>query len=247
MITKNSADIIGKSLQSVAGLADEVVIIDNHSTDATLHIASKFGAKIIQTNENNLGKKRRIGLEAAKYDWILSLDTDELVSDELRREIQLIEDAFLNGQYSINGFEIPFHNHFLGKTLRHGGENYRMLRLFRKDSAKIEPKSVHEHFEVKGRIENLNNFIFHYSYRSLSQMFGKFTRYSISEADQKYISGEKSSFKKIFLYPLHMFYARYIKDRGYEDGVFRIPLDLGFAYMEFLTYFRLWLMNRQNS
>ena len=67
-------------------------------------------------------------------------------------------------------------------------------------------------------------------------MFGKFTDYAKREARQKINKGEKSSIKKIVFYPLHMFWARFIKDKGYKDGIFRIPLDVGFAYMEFLTY-----------
>ncbi|PIZ67364.1 hypothetical protein COY12_02075 [Candidatus Roizmanbacteria bacterium CG_4_10_14_0_2_um_filter_33_96] len=62
-------------------------------------------------------------------------------------------------------------------------------------------------------------------------------------AKEKYLSGEKSSFKKVFIYPIHMFWARFITDKGYEDGLFRIPLDLGFAYMEFVTYFMLAIMS----
>ena len=90
-----------------------------------------------------------------------------------------------------------------------------------------------------GRIGQLKNKINHYSYRNLINIYKKFTNYAIQEARLKKKAGEKTSLKKIFLYPLHMFWARFIKDKGYKDGLFRIPLDFGFAYMEFLTYFLL--------
>ena len=74
-------------------------------------------------------------------------------------------------------------------------------------------------------------------------MYKKFTAYAFWEAKDKFKSGERSSLKKLILYPVHMFWARFIKDKGYKDGYFRIPLDLGFAYMEFLTYASLAIKN----
>jgi glycosyltransferase involved in cell wall biosynthesis len=235
MITKNGQELIEKSLTSVIGLVDEIAIIDNYSSDRTVTIAKKFGARIYFNREENLGKQRRFGLDKVSNDWVLVLDSDEIVSEKLAKEIKL------KIVYSENyGYYIPFQNHFLGRPLRYGGENYKKLILFRKKSVKIHPSMVHEKFELKqGRAGYLKNKIYHYSYRSLWQMFRKFSDYAIREAKQKSKDGEKSSFKKIFLYPPHLFWARFIKDKGYKDGIFRIPLDLGFAYMEFLTYFLL--------
>ena len=78
-------------------------------------------------------------------------------------------------------------------------------------------------------------------------MFRKFTDYGIRMAKEKHLSGDKSSLKKIFIYPIHMFWARFIEDKGHEDGLFRIPLDLGFAYMEFVTYLILFILNIKNQ
>ena len=228
MITKNADELLEKSLTSVIGLVDEIIIVDNYSSDKTVMIAKKFGAKIYFYKEENLGKQRRFGLGKVSNDWVLVLDADEIISARLRAEIKL--------KAKYDGFYIPFQNHFLGKQLRYGGEDYKKLILFKKNKVKIKAALVHEKFEVIGRIGYLKNKIYHYSYRSLWQMFRKFSDYAIREAKQKSKNGEKSSLKKIFLYPSHMFWARFIKDKGYKDGLFRIPLDLGFAYMEFLTY-----------
>jgi len=238
MITKNGQELIEKSLTSVIGLVDEIVIVDNYSSDRTVTIAKKFGAKIYFYKEEDLGKQRRFGLGKVSNDWVLVLDADEIVSKELKKEIKKVMSYELGvRREKIDGYYIPFQNHFLGRRLRYGGEDYKMLRLFKKDRAKIHPSTVHEKFELKqGRAGYLKKKIYHYSYRSLWQMFRKFSDYAIREAKQKSKNGEKSSFKKIFLYPPHLFWARFIKDKGYKDGLFRIPLDLGFAYMEFLTY-----------
>ena len=77
-------------------------------------------------------------------------------------------------------------------------------------------------------------------------MYKKFTDYAIREAKQRRLNGESTSLKKIVMYPPHMFWARFIKDEGYRDGLFRIPLDLGFAYMEFLTYMTMLFLPKQN-
>lgn len=241
MITKNSGRVIRRSLESVKDIADEIVIVDNFSTDKTIDIAKGYGAKIFFRKEMDLGRLRRYGLSQAKGRWVLFLDSDEVVSPGLKKEIKLK----INPSSSFSGYYIPYQNHFLGRVVKHGGEDYKMLRLFRRDRVLIKDALVHEKVEIKnGVVGQLKNKIDHYSYRSLSQMWKKFTDYALREARQKRKKGEKSSLKKIFLYPIHMFWARFIKDKGYRDGFFRLPLDLGFAYMEFLTYlllFFFWL------
>jgi len=237
IITKNSEELLDVSLQSVQGLADEIVLVDDYSNDRTLTIAKKYAARIYKRQERNLGKQKAYGLHKAKYDWILFLDSDESLSNELKKEIRL---ELTKKNNDVIAYRIPYQNHFLGKPVRYGGENYAMIRLFKKEYGISHSSLVHEKVEIrKGRIGRLKNRIYHYSYRTLWQMYTKFTDYAVREAYQKGQKGEKTDLKKLTLYPLHMFWARFIKDRGYKDGLFRIPLDLGFAYMEFLTYFLL--------
>ncbi len=240
MITKNAGELLEKSLTSVIGLVEEIVIIDNYSSDKTVIIAKKFRTKIYFNRELDLGKQRGFGLDKVSNDWILVLDSDEVVTQKLAKEIKL---KIENCKLKIDGYYIPFQNHFLGRKIRYGGENYKKLILFKKNKVKIKAALVHEKFEVIGKIGYLKNKIYHYSYRSFWQMYKKFTDYAIREIKQKLKKNEKSSFKKIFFYPIHMFWTRFIKDKGYKDGLFRIPLDLGFAYMEFVTYFVLAIMS----
>ncbi|OGK17353.1 hypothetical protein A2774_04100 [Candidatus Roizmanbacteria bacterium RIFCSPHIGHO2_01_FULL_39_12c] len=248
MITKNSDELLAKSLRSVEGMVDEIVIVDNYSTDRTGEIAGKYGAKIYPRRSENLGGQKAYGLHKVKGDWVLNLDADEIVSYKLKRDIislfrgrpTLKSHTYQGRVKGMTGYYIPFQNHFLGRTLNYGGENYKMLRLFKKDAVKIDPVLLHERFELKrGSAGRLGGKIYHYSYRSLRQMFGKFTDYAIREFKQKSRKGEKGGLKKILLYPPHMFLARFVKDKGYRDGLIRIPLDIGFAYMEYLTYFLL--------
>lgn len=235
IITKNAEELIDQCIQSLKGLADEIIVADDYSTDKTVEIARKYGAKVYLHHQPDFGKQKAYGVSKTKGEWVLVVDSDEIVSEELKKEIKEIPRSARNDRY--DGYYIPFQNHFLGKSLKYGGENYKKLVLFKCNAVTIKPALVHEKFEIKStKIGELKGKIYHYSYRSLGQMYKKFTDYAIREAKQKTRKGEKTSIKKIFLYPIHMFWARFIKDKGYKDGLFRIPLDLGFAYMEFLTY-----------
>ncbi|GAB4219287.1 MAG: glycosyltransferase family 2 protein [Candidatus Microgenomates bacterium] len=239
--TKNNQDTIEKTLKSAKGLVDEIVIIDNGSKDNTLKIAEKYQAKIFYYKGKNLGRQYKKGLMYVKNDWVMILDSDECLTHSLKIEIKkLIKSKKIN---NFDGYIIPFQNHFLGKKIRYGGEDYKMLRLFKKNLIMITPEATHQKYILKSKkIGYLKNKINHYSYRSIFNLLKKFTYYAVEEAKKKYQKNEKSSIKKLFLYPIHMFYARFIKDKGYQDGLFRIPLDLAFAYMEFLTYLILFIL-----
>jgi len=235
MITKDSEELLERVLSSVKSLVEEMVIVDSISTDNTVLIAKKFGAKVYNFKNDNLGEKRAFGLKKVTSPWVLTIDADEVVTKELAEEIKksIQSDEFV-------GYEIPFQCHYLGRAVNYGGEYHKKLRLFLKDKVIIKPTLIHERFEIKsGKIRTLKNKLYHYGYRSLGQMYRKFTDYALREAKQKVAGKEKTSLKKIFIYPIHMVWARFITDKGYKDGLFRIPLDLGFAYMEFLTYFSM--------
>lgn len=236
-ITKNSSEVLERALQSVQDIASEIIVVDDFSEDSTVDIAGKYDAKVFQHHEEDLGKQKRYALGKAKGDWILVLDADEVVGENLEKEIRRTV-RVNNAKY--DGYRIQYQNYFLGRMLHRGGEDYKMVRLFRKGKGMIEPSLVHEAVEIpSGKIGELEGRIHHYSYRSTSQVFGKFTDYAKRDAKRKMADGEKVDFKKLFMYGPHMFWARFVEDRGYVDGPFRLPLDLAFAYMEGLTY---WLL-----
>lgn len=246
IITKNNQDTIEKTLESVKDF-DQVVVVDSNSNDKTRDIVNKVlktkTLKIIKKEFIDIGKQRNYGLKYCLSEWILILDSDEVVSKKLSEEIYKV----LNNQkQEYSAYEIPYSNYFCGKELKYGGEDYKMVRLFKKKCLEIKPSIVHNKLILKkGKIGKLKEKIIHYSYRSLYQVYKKFTDYSFKTACVKAEKGEKSSLKKIFIYPLHMFWARYFKDKGYKDGLYRIPLDMAFAYMEFLTYLLLVFKSRR--
>lgn len=240
MITKNAQRLLESSLLPVKSFADEIILVDDNSTDNTLSIAQKLGAKIFSFSIDNLGQQKDYGVKKAKNDWVLILDSDEIIPSKLAREIKSV----LSKPTKYYGFKIPFQNHLFGRPLFYGGEAYAKLILFNKKYAKIEHLLVHEKVTVKNsNFGTLKNKINHYSYASLWQMYKKFTIYALNDAKQKQFKHERSSVKKIIAYPVHMFYSRFIKDQGYKDGWQRLFLDLGFGYMEWLTYVKLAILN----
>ncbi|MBP6045164.1 MAG: glycosyltransferase family 2 protein [Microgenomates group bacterium] len=240
MVTRNADELLFQSIKSVKDIADEIVVVDAGSTDRTLSILKSFNINPIATRLNHLGKNKSKALSRATGDLVLALDSDEIVSPSLIRTIKSLK----RRKILADGYIIPFRNHFLGRRLRYGGENYRMLRLAKRRKVNIKNVSVHESLVLNSKhFVNLGSPIMHYSYRTLHQMYGKFTTYALNEATERYKKGEQSSFKKVTFYPVHMFWARLIQDKGYKDGFFRLPLDLGFAYMEFLTYSSLAIKN----
>ncbi|MDO8610350.1 MAG: glycosyltransferase family 2 protein [bacterium] len=233
MITKNSEELMEKSLSSVFSIAKEIVIIDDFSIDATISISKKYNPIIFERHNDDLGAQRAFGLSTCKGQWILMLDADEIVSPKLKEEIKLI---LKNEKSNMNGYYVPYQNHLFGKPIYFGGENYNILRLFKRDSAIIDNNLIHEHVTMKGQTGYLKNKILHYSYRRPFQIIQKFTDYARRESKSKVQNNEKSSFRKLTFYPIHMIWARYIKDKGYKDGITRLFLDLAFGYMEFCTY-----------
>lgn len=235
MITKDAGETIEKTLQSIQGLPDAIIVADDYSKDNTREIAEEYGATVFLIHESHEGRHKQFALGQATSEWVLNLDADEVLTPELKEEIiQTLSQQYIPH----DGYVIPFLNHFLGRPLRHGGENYSQFRLFRREVAFAQQHAIHAPFEVTtGKVGTLRNYLLHFSYRSIWQLYVKFTKYAWREAHKKKTNGEGTSLKKLIMYPAHMFWARFFKDKGYKDGLIRIPLDFAFAYMEFLTYF----------
>lgn len=243
IITKNSGKILEKTLFSINNLASEIIIVDDYSTDNTKNIAEKHKAKFFQNHSEYLGDQRLLGLNKAKSQWLLILDSDEIISTKLSKEIKKVIQ-----NKNIDAYYIPYVNHFFSIPIKHGGENYKALRLFRKNKAKSTKNLLHEQFiPLTKKTLTLKNQIYHYSYRSFSQIIIKFTNYAKRASREKLNNGETSSIKKLTLYPIHMFWSRFIESKGYKDGAFRLLLDIAFAYMEFLIYFFLFLDSKKRN
>lgn len=206
LITFNSEKTLAKTLEAVTW-ANEIVLVDSGSTDKTLEIAQNFKAKIVYRAFDGYGSQKNFATQQASYDWILSLDDDEILTPELQQEIQSIDLKDTDCQ----GFKIPRSLIFLGKLLRFSGEYKRLtLRLFNRKSGNWNAEYVHESVEVNGKIGTLTHQILHDSYRDLTDYFNKFNKYTslgakaLAERDKtvstfKIISRFPITFLKIYL------------------------------------------------
>jgi len=153
ILTHNEEKNIEECLHSVEW-ADEIVLVDTHSQDRTVEIARKWTQKIYEKKWEGFGPLKNFGIEKATGDWILSLDADERVSDELKMEIQKV--VFQDQNNSIQAYSFPRLAYFLGRPIRTGGwyPGY-VLRLFRRGKATFNHSLVHESLEVKGGVGSL--------------------------------------------------------------------------------------------
>lgn len=229
--THNEEENISKCLNSVIGLASEVVIVDGESEDKTVEIAKSLNATVIQKpNQENFHINKQIAIDACKNDWILQLDADEVISSELKSEILklLKEDTLLGDQKkeTPNGYYIPRKNWFLGRFLVKGGQypDY-TLRLYRNGKGRLPQKDVHEQAEVEGDIGYMSGALLHYPYRNFHVYLEKWNRYNNFEAGLMRDRFEKLpvlkraalSIEYILMKPVFWFLSTYIRHKGFVD------------------------------
>lgn len=244
--TFNEEENIGKCLKSVTDWVDEIVIVDGVSTDKTVDVAKKFNAKIIITDNPpifHINKQKAI--DACNSEWILQLDADEVVIEELKKEIIKVINLTPN-----NGYWIPRKNFFLGKFLSKGGQypDY-SLRLYRRGKGRLPCKSVHEQVEVEGKVDYLKNPLLHYSYPDFSHYLLHFKRYTDIFADELREQNMKINLLQTLNYllikPISWFLSTYLRHKGFVDGFagfvfsFFSALRFPIAYIKYIKKYTI--------
>jgi glycosyltransferase involved in cell wall biosynthesis len=186
IITKNEAQDLPRALNSVS-FADEVIVMDSGSTDGTQQIAKDWGAQLYETDEwPGFGPQKNRVLEKASQDWVLSLDADEWIEPDLALEIQDLITAHSNPQHTSNSataFRIRRRSIFIDRVIRFGDwRGDRVIRLFRRDSARFSDDLVHERLIVNGLIRDLTGSMGHFSVRSIEDSRSKMWQYNRSAA-----------------------------------------------------------------
>lgn len=235
----NGEKILDDCLKSAA-FADEIIVINNSSTDKTLELARKYTDKIF-TRPNNpmLNINKNFGFSKTNGDWILSLDADERITPELQKEIFSI----LNSQLSTpNGYWIPRKNIIFGKWIEHAGwYPDRQLRFFRKNKGKFPEEHVHEMVKVEGKVGSLNEHIVHYNYDNTSQFLQKLgTIYGPNEADQIIKKGYIFDWRDSIRFPVKEFLSRFFAREGYKDGFHGLMLSLLMAFYHLIVFSYIW-------
>ena len=234
IITKNEAHIIGNTLKSLAGLVDDIVIVDSGSTDDTLTICKQFNAKIIQSSWDGYGINKNKGIDAAKHNWILNIDADETIDAKLK---QAMLDLSLKKEEEV--FEIRFKNFFCKKWIRFGDWGFdKHIRLFNRNKVRWNGDSVHERlqFPEGGMVTRLKGSILHYTTHSREEFNNKTVSYAMLNAEKYFQQGKKANLFKQYFSPLFSFIQNYFFKLGFLDGREGFIIAKATARYTFLKY-----------
>ena len=237
IITKNeSAHIVG-CLQSVAW-ADEIIVLDSGSVDDTVDLCRAVTDKVYSTDWQGFGIQKQRALDKATGDWVLSIDADEIVTPELKLEIQ---QAIQIGD--MNGFEIPRLSNYCGRQIRHGGwfPDY-VLRLFRRDCGRFTDHVVHERIVVDGNTARLNTPFLHDAFVDFEEVLHKVNNYSTLGATVLYERGVRSSLRKAIMKGVWTFIRTYFLKAAFLDGQQGLMLAISNAEGAYYKYVKLWAL-----
>lgn len=238
ILTKNEEKNIEECLKSLSW-CDEKIVIDDESTDRTRDIAQKLGAKVFPHRLSGFADQRNYGLEKAKGDWVLFVDSDERISQALWYEImQYVNDPVEN----FSGFYVRRIDLIWGKQLKHGeAGTLKLLRLAKNGSGKWSG-TVHEKWNISGKTETLNNPIFHYPHQSIGQFLKEINQYTDLRAKELYERGVVTNWLFILLYPKTKFFLNYFLRLGFLDGMPGLVTALMMSFHSFLVRGKLWAL-----
>ena len=233
IITKNEEENIEDCLKTVEW-ADEIIVVDSKSKDKTVGIAKKFTDKIFIKEWEGFAEQKRYALSLASNEIVLNLDADERVSVKLKDEI-------LSLNFNSNGYFVPRENYFLNKKITTcGWEKDFQLRLFKKSSAKVTEKLIHEGFIIDGNTVYLKNPLIHYTFTSIERSFSKINNYSSLQALEVYKNKKKVTGSTIISHGLSAFLRYYFSLKGYKDGIYGLMIALFNSITTLLTYMKIW-------
>lgn len=244
IIAKNEADRIGQTLASVQGWVDEIIVLDSGSTDATAEIARRYTDKVWVTDWPGFGKQKQRALEKATCEWVLALDADEIVSTELRNEI----DHELNAPSEIKGYRIPRPLIIFGKHIDYGGSWQAPVRLFQRDLARFNDMPVHEKVELQsGRIAIMRSGLLHPTYRDYAHAMQKFSEYAWLQANSRWERGRRSGITAAALRGSYNFIYNYFLRFGFLDGAHGFALAVLHAQYTYNKYAALWAIEQEDD
>jgi len=214
LIARDAAAQLGHCLASVA-FADEIIVVDSGSTDGTVELAARHGARVIQREWPGFGAQKQFAVEAASHDWVLCVDADERVSLELRERIVAELKAPRGFVYAM-----PRRNRFLGRWLKHG-EGYPdwSVRLFHRAHAHWGSETVHEKVISRSPVLKLYGDLLHDSAETLERYLDKQNRYTSLQAESMHAAGRRANVLQLVISPFLRFIKYYLLRLGFLDGV----------------------------
>jgi glycosyltransferase involved in cell wall biosynthesis len=240
IITKNEAANIQAALQSVAW-ADERVVVDAESTDATVDLAAPLADRVVVRPWPGFGAQKNYAASIASHDWILSIDADERVSAALAGEIRTL----LAGEPACRGYRMPRVTWHLGRWIRSTDwyPDYQ-LRLYDRRAGRWSERRVHESVRVAGPVGTIRSELLHYAYRDLSHHLQTIDRYTTLAAEELAAEGRRAGPLDLLLHPPAAFLRNYVLRRGFRDGTAGLVVSAMNAGYVFLKLAKLWERRR---
>jgi glycosyltransferase involved in cell wall biosynthesis len=237
VIAKNEADRIGRLLNT-ASIADEVIVVDSGSSDGTVELCRSRGAQVVHHEWEGYVLQKQFALETARGEWILNLDADEALSEELSEEILA---AIRCAEPQVGGFSMPRLSRYLNRWIRHGGwYPDRKVRLVRKGRGRWVGDGLHEKLQISGTVKELERPLHHYVYRDISDQVNTINRFSTVTADHRKASGSQGYLLLGLLHAVGKFLECAIWKRGIFDGVPGIVIAVNSAFYVFLKHAKAW-------
>jgi glycosyltransferase involved in cell wall biosynthesis len=229
-------------IESFSSIADEILVADSGSTDRTMDIARQLGARIIEREYINSANFKNWAIPQASHSWILLVDADERVTEELAQEIKIK----LAGKPPCDGYHIYRKNYFFGHPIKRSGWGTdKVIRLFKRDLSRYKDMRVHSEVVVSsGKVGFLKGKLEHYTYWNFRQIMEKYERYASWAAEDLRDQGRRAGFTHLTLVPLWRFIRQYLLQRGFLDGIPGLLVCLTSMYYVFLKYAKLWAMER---
>jgi glycosyltransferase involved in cell wall biosynthesis len=235
-ITFNEEKNLKRTLDAVCSFASEIIVVDSFSTDNTVEIAESYGANVYQEKWKGYIDQKNSAMNKCTKEWLLSLDADEVPSEEL---IQSIRVAIKDPEY--DGYYINRKTIYLGKMMNHAWQPDWKLRLVKSKSDPIwRGQDLHERLEISGSTSKLKGELFHYSYNGLAHHFTKAMSYAQISAEAYYKNNRHFSPLNLILNPAFAFFRLYILRKGFLDGIHGFIAAASSFWGTFLKYAFLW-------
>lgn len=233
IIARNEEKNIEDCLKSLRGWADEIVVVDDESSDGTVKAAQRFTDKVFVKKMEVEGAHRNYAYSLAVNEWVLSLDADETVSEDLKKEINSVLAA--NVKYS--AFSIPLRNYIGGYWVKHGGwYPAPKVRLFRKDKFRYEEAVVHPRIFLDGECGHLKKDIIHKGYPDIGHFLGSLNYQTTKEAQKWAADNRKMSFLRAMRKTVDRFFRSFILKKGFKDGFIGLVVAVFAGLYQFVSY-----------
>lgn len=243
IITKDEEHSIRECLQSISWV-DEIIVVDSESKDQTLKICKEFRAKIFTKSWQGFGPQKNEAIKHAKYKWILSIDADEIITPELKKEII----AITKSNNPSEAYSICRRSFYCGRLIKFSGwQSDFVVRFFQKKFCKFSDDLVHEKVLVNGVTLKTKSYMIHNAFENFEEVIKKINVYSSLSASMFYKKNRKSSLKKAILHAFWSFIKTYIFKLGFLDGKYGFMLSISNAEGTYYRYIKLMMLHSKSN